>query len=136
MGRNKTMLRKVFFVIGLMFFGHLVIFSHMVTLHAEDPVKAAKARMMKRLNTILELKQKGIVGEDNRGYLAPLRQGEQYRSIIEAENRDRRIIYEYIARTQGVDLSTVERLRAKQIRKRALKGQWIQTPDGKWIKKE
>ena len=110
-------------------------FIHFSMVHAEDPVKAAKARMVKRLDVILDLKQKGIVGENNRGYLTALRKGEQFRALIEAENRDRRIIYEYIARTNGVDLETVERLRAKQIRKRALKGHWIQTPDGKWIKK-
>jgi len=102
----------------------------------ESPVKAAKARIVNRLKLIIELKAQGIVGENNRGYLELLNKEEKrYKELVDAENRDRRIIYQYIAKTQGVSLEAVERLRAKQIRERAPSGQWLQDDDGRWYKK-
>ena len=100
------------------------------------PAKAAKARIVDRLDVVLDLKSRGIVGENNRGYLELLKSaGERYKGVVEAENRDRRIIYQYIASSLGVPLETVERRRARQIRERAATGQWLQDDTGRWYQK-
>ena len=103
---------------------------------ANDPVAAAKARIVKRLSQIVYLKSKGIVGENNRGYLELIRPARQYEGLVREENRDRQIIYSYIARRQGVSVSFVEKLRAEQIRKRAARGQWLQDQEGRWYQKK
>lgn len=107
------------------------------SLSTQGAVKAAKGRMMARLRIILKLKAEGVVGENNRGYLELLRDrgNKGYRDVVSDENRDRRIIYQYIARTQGVSLKAVGRLRAKQIRERAPSGHWLEDDSGNWYKK-
>ncbi|OCC14286.1 hypothetical protein DBT_2275 [Dissulfuribacter thermophilus] len=102
---------------------------------AVDPIKEAKARMLKRIPAILELKQKGIVGENNRGFLELIRQDKRAKKLVDDENRDRRIIYAFISKQQGVSIDVVERLRAKQIRHKARPGEWLQDQTGRWYKK-
>lgn len=103
---------------------------------AVDPIREAKARMLKRIPAILELKRKGIVGENNRGFLELIRQDKRAKKLVEDENRDRRIIYAFISEQQGVSIDVVERLRAKQIRHKARPGEWLQDQTGRWHKKK
>ena len=103
---------------------------------AAQTLQQIKTRMLKRLPVILELKTQGVVGENNHGYLE-FRGGKRpHRDIVEAENRDRRKVYEIISRQQGVPITTVERLRARQIAERALPGHWLQDANGHWYRKK
>ena len=93
-----------------------------------------KQRMKARLPTINALKQNGIVGENNKGFLA-FRGGRKNADVIDAENADRKRIYEAIAKSQGTTADLVGKRRALQIRNIAGPGEWLQDENGKWYKK-
>ena len=95
-----------------------------------------KARMQKRLPTIVQMKAEGIIGENNKGFLefspgAAQRDG----NVIAAENNDRQMVYSAIAKQQGTSAKLVGERRAIQISEKAKPGEWLQDKSGKWYKK-
>jgi len=94
-----------------------------------------KARMADRLPVIMDLKQKGIVGENNLGLLEFVGAAQEKADVVAAENADRKKVYEAIARKQGTTADLVGRRRAMQLHKIARPGEWIQDAGGKWRKK-
>lgn len=94
-----------------------------------------KERMKQRLPVIVDLKIKGIIGENNKGYLAFVTDKRAHEDVIASENNDRKMIYEHIAKQQKAPLELVEERRAKQIADRAKPGEFIRKPDGSWYKK-
>jgi len=97
--------------------------------------RGIKARMQERLPEIVALKAEGIVGEDNRGYLAFVGSVKKKVDIVEAENEDRRQVYDVIAQQQGTTVEVVGKLRARQIAENAAPGEWLQNEQGQWIRK-
>ncbi len=96
-----------------------------------------KERMKQRLPDIVELKEKGIVGENNKGYLSFRTGGtEAQKQLVNEENADRRTIYEYIAQKEGVPVEKVGARRAVQIAENAKPGEYLQDKDGNWYKKQ
>ena len=93
-----------------------------------------KDRMKSRLPAIIQLKQTGAIGENNKGLLQML-SGSQGQDVVNAENSDRQMVYKAIAKKQNVTPDFVGKRRAAQIFQRAGTGEMVQTPDGKWIKK-
>ena len=93
-------------------------------------------RMKERLPVIKELKDKGIVGEDNQGYLQFVGGKKEKADVIAAENNDRKTVYEAIAKKQGTTVELVGKRRALQIAKKANPGEWIQDASGKWLQKK
>lgn len=94
-----------------------------------------KARMHARLSEIVALKEAGVVGENNQGYLTVIKPPTDKQALIEAENQDRRTIYEAIAKKQNTTPELVGSRRAMQIAEKADPGSWIQDAHGKWVKK-
>lgn len=94
-----------------------------------------KARMTERLPKILELKSAGIVGENNQGFLAFVGDHRQEQAVVDAENRDRRLVYAAIAKQQGTTAAVVGQRRALQIAQKAGAGAWLQDAGGKWYRK-
>ena len=94
-----------------------------------------KARMRARLPAIVDLKNNGVVGENNQGYLTILKKKTAKKAVVEAENKDRRSIYRAIAKQQGTTPELVGQRRAIQIAKKADPGTWFQGPKGKWRQK-
>jgi uncharacterized protein YdbL (DUF1318 family) len=94
-----------------------------------------KERMRLRLPAIIELKEKGIIGEDFRGYLAFLSDNEEGQEIVDSENSDRKQIYSYIAKKEGADIELVGQRRAKQLAENAISGEFLQNEDGTWYQK-
>jgi len=94
-----------------------------------------KARMKKRLPIIVELKAKGIVGENNNGYLEFIGEKREHADVVAAENRDRKAVYKAIAKQQGTTVDVVEKHRARQIALKADPGEWLQDANGKWYQK-
>jgi hypothetical protein len=93
-------------------------------------------RMAQRLPGIDDLKSRGAIGEDNRGYLdvrdtnnasAP--------AVVSAENTDRAAVYALIAKETGSSPDAVGRARAKQIAANSRSGVWVQDEGGAWKKK-
>lgn len=104
-------------------------------LAAADDQAAIKARMSKRLPTIVALAKRGAIGENNLGKLTPrgtLSASE--RSTVNAENADRGAVYALIAKRTGASPTAVGKQRAAQIRKSAAKGTWVQQTNGSWSK--
>lgn len=94
-----------------------------------------KERMLKRVPLINSLKVKGIVGENNRGYLE-FRGSREQAEVVETENNDRKTVYSQIAQQQGTGVEVVEKHRAAQIEQRAAPGEWLQDAGGKWYQKK
>jgi uncharacterized protein YdbL (DUF1318 family) len=120
----------VSFLIVMIFGG---IFAS-VSSFAED-INAIKAEMEKRLPAIVELKSKGIVGEDNSGYLQFVSGKREKEAVVQAENQDREKVYSAIAKKEGVSVNQVGQRRATQIAEKAKKGEWLQSQGGKWHQK-
>jgi hypothetical protein len=95
-----------------------------------------KTRMKKRLPVVKELKAKGIVGEDNQGYLQFVGAKKEKADVIAAENKDRKTVYAAIAKQQGTTAQLVGKRRALQIAKKSNPGEWVQDAGGNWNKKK
>jgi hypothetical protein len=95
-----------------------------------------KTRMKQRLPVIIELKAKGIVGENNAGYLEFIGAKREKSDVVAAENNDRKTVYTAIAKQQGTTAEVVGKRRALQIAQKANPGEWLQDASGKWIQKK
>ncbi len=101
-------------------------------------IKKALQDRQTRYAKIQELKREGVIGENNRGYVADLKKSSAAASVIEAENRDRRTIYENLASQNQLGangLLEVQRAFAEVQRDKALSGDMIQSSSGDWEKK-
>lgn len=114
-----TLLLGCFFIIGTTAWGESI-----------------KTRMKNRLPTIIALKDKGIVGETNRGYLQFMGASKENEDVVNAENEDRKKVYAAIAKQQGATIEVVEKRRALQIAEIAKQGHWLQDEAGKWYQKK
>ena len=93
-----------------------------------------------RAHELQARKAKSAVGEDNQGFVRVLKPAGQAKDkdLVAAENRDRNLIYNVIAKQNHLGpegLSEVERAFAKVRENRARHGDWIQNPQGKWVRK-
>lgn len=94
-------------------------------------------RMKERIPAITQLKSKGALGENNKGYLEfkSANPSKEDADLIAAENEDRSKVYSAIAKQQGTTAENVGKRRAAQIEKIAQPGDWVQNADGKWYRK-
>ena len=93
-----------------------------------------KERFKERLPVIVELKEAGIVGENNLGYLEFRGAVKKNEDVVNAENADRKRVYEAIAKKENTTAELVGKLRAKKIAEKAEPGDWLQDEKGKWYK--
>ncbi len=93
-----------------------------------------KERMAARIPALTVLKNSGVIGENNKGFLE-FRGNKTQTALINAENADRSKVYAFIAQKQGVSPSLVGKRRAAQIAGQGGKGQWFQNDNGNWYKK-
>ena len=102
---------------------------------AENP-GAVRARMEQRQGTVDALKDRGVAGENNRGFLEVRgAAGAEDQKIISDENSDRRAAYVFIASQTGSDADAVVRHRAQQIAGASKRGVWIKDASGEWSQK-
>ena len=101
--------------------------------HSADSIKQ---RMIDRLPVIKDLKARGIVGENNLGFLEFIGDRKEKADVVKAENRDRKTVYDAIAQKQGATPEVVGKHRAAQIAAKARTGQLLQDANGKWYKKK
>jgi uncharacterized protein YdbL (DUF1318 family) len=94
-----------------------------------------KQRMKQRLPVIAHLKAKGLIGENNRGYLGYVTSAKPKQDVIAAENRDRKTVYEYFAKQQNTSVELVEKIQAKRKAAKTKPGEFFQGPDGVWHRK-
>jgi uncharacterized protein YdbL (DUF1318 family) len=95
----------------------------------------AQQRIASRLAAVSSLKEKGVLGENNRG-LVEVRQPEAGADKVAAdENSDRGVIYAELAKKTGATAESVGKTRAKQIAANSKPGLWVQDESGQWRKK-
>jgi len=94
-----------------------------------------KDRMKERLPVIADLKAKGIIGEDNSGYLGFVTGARAQEAVVAAENVDRKTVYTYFAQQQNTTIDVVEKVQAKRKAEKTDPGEFFQNPDGSWHKK-
>ena len=104
--------------------------------NAQDDENAIKQRIIQRINSVDELKIKGLAGENNKGLLeqrAMLAPAQT--KVMNDENADRKALYAILAKRLGLSVSVVGQGRAESIRKKSAAKVWIQEPSGKWVQK-
>ena len=112
------------------------MFLGSTALRAAEDLGAVKARMEQRIAPLNELKSRGVVGENNQGYVeARANATAADQNLISQENADRRTVYAAIAAQTGATPDAVGKHRAQQIASIALRGHWIQDPSGAWRQK-
>ena len=119
---------------------HTLSFSLLIVLATVlllvNPVSSAsiKDRMAGRIPAITQLKDSGVIGETNSGYLE-FRGAKKSEDLVADENKDRSTVYNAIAKKQGASADLVGKRRAKMIAQKGKAGQWFQKADGSWYKK-
>ena len=98
-----------------------------------DPIKD---RMLARLPEVNALKAKGLLGENNKGYLEFVGGQQEKAALVASENADRRQVYAAIAKQQGTSADLVGARRAMQIAESAAPGAWLQNAKGSWQQKQ
>ena len=121
-------LKKVIAVVFVFVLGILISDAY-----SSDSIKQ---RMIDRLPVINNLKGRGIIGENNLGFLEFIGSQKEKADVVAAENDDRKSVYEAIAKNQGTTVEVVGQHRAIQIADKALAGEWFQDANGKWYKKK
>lgn len=101
-------------------------------------VKAALDARRSRFEQLRQFKEKGVIGENNRGYVQALGSDPVAESLVVAENKDRKFIYQTIVTQNDLPsdaLATVEQVFAQVQRDKAASGEKVQTPGGEWVTK-
>jgi uncharacterized protein YdbL (DUF1318 family) len=122
-------LEKVIAVLAVFILGIMItdVYS------ASDSIKQ---RMISRLPVIKALKDQGVIGENNTGFLEFVGNRKDKADVVAAENQDRKSVYEAIAKKQGTTADVVGKHRAAQISEKARTGEWLQDANGKWYQKK
>ena len=94
-----------------------------------------KTRFRERLPALNELKDQGVIGENNRGFVEFLGQDHRGRDVVDAENADRRELYGAIAASTGTTPELVGQRRALQIVAEERPGRMLQNEAGQWYRK-
>jgi len=94
-----------------------------------------KQNMLKRLPKINNLKNQGLIGENNKGFLELRTENHSMANLVKTENSDRLKIYKIIASKTKGTAELVGKVRAEKIAKNSPKGHWLQNPAGKWYRK-
>jgi uncharacterized protein YdbL (DUF1318 family) len=121
-------LKKVLTVLSVFILGILISDAY-----SSDGIKK---RMIDRLPISKDLKARGIVGENNLGFLEFIGDQKEKADVVKAENRDRKSVYDAIAKKQGTTAEVVGKHRAAKIAGKAPAGQMLQDANGKWYKKK
>lgn len=119
-----------------LFSGVLALLMAVVMFGATAVASSPTERIRDRLPAIDALKASGLVGESADGYLAvrervSLEEG----SLVEAENADRRRLYEAISERTGQSAAEVGRQRALRLFELSKPGLWLRGADGNWFQK-
>jgi len=94
-----------------------------------------KSRFLERKPTLNSLKDRGVVGENNRGFLDFIGANREGQNVVQEENADRAKVYQQIAGETGANPNQVGMHRAWQIAEIEGGGHYVQDAGGNWIKK-
>ncbi len=91
-----------------------------------------------RFRELQNLKTQGILGEDNQGFVKVLQSAPNAENIANAENANRKVIYQTIVEQNQLGPAGITQVRAafaETQRERARPGDSIQEASGQWVKK-
>ena len=108
-------------------------------------IQRLKQHIRDRFPRLVPFFQKGAVGEGRTGFveirepkgLTPAEK-KDVKSLLEAENRDRRALYQEVAKSMNISSdqgSKVQRIFAHKWQNSADRGWWIQKEDRQWVQK-
>lgn len=119
-----------------LFIGVFTLLMAIVMVGATAVASSPTERIRDRLPAIDALKASGLVGESADGYLVVReRVSLEERSLVEAENADRRRLYEAISERTGQSAAEVGRQRALRLFELSKPGLWLRGADGNWFQK-
>jgi uncharacterized protein len=101
-------------------------------------VERAITNRQNRYSDLQALKSQGAVGENSRGYVEALSDAAGVQAVVQAENQDRKVIYQTIAEQNNLGSSgfaVIETIFGEVQREKARPGESIQNPTGEWVKK-
>ena len=107
-------------------------------------IRALRADMKARFEQLAPSLDSGHIGIDARGYLAlrttdglGLKQRAEIKRLVDAENQDRKRLYQEIARANGFPdkAGEIEDIFAESWRDKAAKGWYLQDAKGNWSQK-
>ena len=102
---------------------------------AERSLDEIKNSIRARAETVRAMKTAAAIGEDSRGYLAVVdAKSMEAKRVVEAENADRKALYEKDAASEGRTLKEIEAAYARAWHKKAQAGDWLEQ-GGKWTRK-
>lgn len=117
-----------------------------VNLNITTPaIRTLKASLEKRFPELKPYFDQGVVGEGNDGLIAirslqglSLQQQAKVRQLVKEQNADRQALYAEFAKANNLTsaLGQIQSTFAESWQKAADSGWWIQTKDGKWVKKK
>lgn len=102
-----------------------------------DIEKALKNRQA-RYYQLQALKQEGVIGENNKGYVTDLKDDSTASTMVAAENKDRRVLYEALAEQNklgNAGLLEIQKAFAEVQKDKAGAGDMVQSASGEWKKK-
>lgn len=103
-------------------------------------IQQALKERQSRYHQLQSLKQAGVVGENNKGYVTNLKESDAAAgALASAENRDRRVIYEALAEQNqlgNTGLLEVQRAFAEVQADKATAGEMLQSSSGGWKAKK
>jgi len=102
-----------------------------------DELDDLKERFRERAGELLTLKNDGKVGETYLGYVEAVKDtnlSPAAQKIVDAENKDRKRLYQIIAEQQKTTAERVAERNALRNFSQARKGHWLKTKDG-WMRK-
>jgi hypothetical protein len=117
---------SLFFIIFSCLFFIVPMVAHSATI---------KEQMAARIPAINALKDQGIVGENNMGFLEYRTAEKPQNELVNDENRDRNVVYEEIGKSQKAPAKLVGQRRAKMIAESGKASHWYQRPNGEWYTK-
>jgi len=127
----KTTPRFLTTMFSLLMLGALL--SHAVA----DDLDDLKKRFKERALVLGKLKASGKLGETDKGYVEPVK-GEELpamdKKLMQAENRDRRLGYDIIAKKRKISSAKVGQLAGAKKIQSAKVGEWVKQ-GGSWEKK-
>ncbi len=112
---------------------------------ASPLVQSLKQQIRERFPRLVPFFQKGAIGEGRTGLveirddsnLTPAEK-KDVKSLVEAENRDRRALYQEVAKSMNISsdqINKVQRIFARKWQQSADRGWWIQKEDNQWVQK-
>lgn len=110
------------------------LFTLSATAMAQDTIESVTQSIKARYRELYKAKLQGRIGETIDGFVATVKGGND--PLVEAENADRRTLYQLLAKKEGVSVDEVARTAGARNFRNASPEEWLRGPDGQWLQKK